>query len=57
MNSVMIYICLIKELTLTMGKTGLVGFIFNKEMGCVMQSLFFFTLSIICLTLSLSCFY
>lgn len=57
MNSVMIYICLIKELTLTTGKTGLVGFIFNKEMGCVMQSLFFFTLSIICLTLSLSCFY
>lgn len=32
MNPVVIYICLIKELTLTMGKTGLVRF-FNKETG------------------------
>lgn len=45
MNSVMIYICLIKELTLTMGKTGLVGFIFNKEMGwCYAEPLLFHAL-------------
>lgn len=52
MNPVMIYICLIKELTLTVGKTGLVGFIFNKEMGCCYAEPLLFTLSIICFTFS-----